>query len=199
MNFVLGSVYGENKWLQPVKEYLECAGKVTIEENFFSARWSKLVINSAFSPLSAMTGMKFGQVAREKYSKRLAIALMNEAFKVANECGVEIAPMQGHDLVKIFGCNGGVKEWTARLILPFAMHSHRNLVSGMYADLNAGKKCDIEYINGVIKRLGKKFGVSTPVTDAVIDLIHKIERGEASISRGNTKIIYEKVYKGQEK
>lgn len=192
-------MHGDNKWIEPVKEYLECAGKVTVEENFFSARWSKLIINSAFSPLSAMTGITFGRVARDRYAKRLAIALMNEAFAVAEACGVEIAPMQGHDLKKIFKCNGGVKAFSARLILPFAMRSHRNLVSGMYADLNAGRKCDIEYVNGIIRRLGKKFGVSTPVTDAVVKLIHEIERGEKSISRENTKIIYEKVYKGTEK
>lgn len=195
MHFVLGSTTGYTKWIEPVKEYLECAGKVTVEENLFSARWAKLVINSAFSPLSALTGMKFGQVARERYSKHLALALMNEAFAVAEACGVEIAPMQDKDLVKIFKCSGGARAWALRQILPFAMHGHRNLVSGMYADLAAGRKCDIEFINGIIKRLGKKFGVQTPVTDAVVKMIHDIERGEATISRANTKIIYEKVLK----
>lgn len=195
MSFVLGSMHGYNKWIEPVKEYLECAGKVTVEENFFSARWAKLVINSAFSPLSALTGRTFGQVAKEKYSKRLALRLLNEAFAVAEECGVEIAPMQGHDLVQLFKCNGGTKEMVAKFILPLAMRHHKNLVSGMYGDLSAGRQCDIEFINGFIQRLGNKFGVDTPVTDAVIKAIHEIERGERQISRGNTKIIYEKVYK----
>lgn len=195
MTFALGSMHGYNKWIEPVKEYLECAGKVTVEENFFGARWAKLVINSAFSPLSALTGMTFGAVAKEKYSKRLALALLNEAFDVAEQCGVEIAPIQGHDIVKIFRCNGGLKAWAAKLILPFAMRSHKSLVSGMYADLAAGKKCDIDFINGIIRRLGKKFDVNTPVTDAVIEAIHQIERGERKISRDNTKNIYDEVYK----
>lgn len=194
MNFVLGSTSGYGKWIEPVKEYLECAGKVTVEENFFGARWAKLVINSAFSPLSALTGMKFGRVAKEKYSRRLAVALMNEAFAVAGQCGVEIAPIQGHDLVKIFKCEKGARVKFARFILPFAMRSHKNIISGMYADLAAGRSCDIEFINGVIQKLGNKFGVDTPVTDAVIKAVHEIERGERQISRDNAKIIYEKVY-----
>lgn len=194
MTFALGSMHGNNKWIEPVKEYLECAGKVTIEQNFFSARWAKLVINSAFSPLSALTGMTFGQVAREKYSKRLALALLNEAFAVAKQCGVEIAPIQGHDIVKIFKCSGGAKSFIARLVLPVAMRSHKSLVSGMYADLAAGRICDIEFVNGIIQRLGNKFDVDTPVTDEVIEFIHGIERGEKNISRENTKIIYGKVY-----
>lgn len=196
MTFALGSMHGYNKWIEPVKEYLECAGKVTVAENFFSARWAKLVINSAFSPLSALTGMTFGQTAKNKYSKRLALALLNEAFAVAEQCGVEIAPIQGHDIVKLFKCDGGAKAWFARLILPLAMHSHKDLVSGMYADLAAGRQCDIEFINGIIQRLGNKFGVDTPVTDAVIKFIHEIERGTKSISSENIKIIYDKVYTG---
>ncbi len=194
MSFVLGSTHGYNEWLGPVKEYLECAGKVTVEENFFSARWAKLVINSAFSPLSALTGMTFGQVAKNKYSKHLAVRLLNEAFAVAEECGVEIAPLQGHDLVALFKCDGGTKEWFVKLILPFAMRHHKNLVSGMYGDLSSGKRCEIDYINGIIRNLGKRFGVNTPVTDAVINAIHEIERGERQISRDNLKIIYNKEY-----
>ena len=195
MTFALGSMHGHNNWIEPVKEYLECAGKVTVEENFFGARWAKLVINSAFSPLSALTGMTFGQVAKWKYSKHLSLALMNEAFAVAEQCGVEIAHIQGHDIVAIFKCNGGIKAWGAKRLLPLAIHSHKDLVSGMYADLKAGKKCEVDFINGFIQRLGKKFGVETPVNDLVISFIGEIENGKRSISPENIKQIYKKARK----
>lgn len=195
MTFSLGSMNGVTTWIEPVKEYLECAGKVIVEENFFSARWAKLVINSAFSPLSAMSGLTFGQVARGKYSKRIALELLNEAFTVAEQCGVEIAPLQGHDIVKIYRCKGKLKTMLARLLLPFAMHNHRDLKSGMYADLSAGKRCDVDFINGVIKKIGKKFQVATPVNDEVIALIHSIEKGERQISTDNIQEIYDKVFK----
>ena len=195
MTFALGSMHGHSEWIEPVKEYLECAGKVTVEENFFSARWAKLVINSAFSPLSAVTGMTFGHVAREKYSKRLALALMNEAFAVAEKCGVEIGKIQGHNIVALFKCRNGFKRAFAKLLMPLAMHSHKDLVSGMYADLKAGRKCEVEFINGIIQKLGRKFEVATPVNDAVIECVGEIEHGKRDISRENTKLIYEKVYK----
>lgn len=194
MTFALGSMHGHNKWIEPVKEYLECAGKVVVEENFFGARWAKLVINSAFSPLSALTGLTFGKIAKGKYTRSLALALMNEAFSVAEQCGVEIAPIQGHDIVAIFKCKGGIKAKVAKRLLPIAMRSHKDLVSGMYADLKAGKKCEVEFINGIIQKLGKKFDVATPVNDAVIAFIGEIENGERQISADNAKQIYKKVY-----
>lgn len=189
MTFSLGSMHGHSHWIEPVKEYLECAGKVIVEENFFSARWAKLAINSAFSPLSAISGLKFGAVASKNPSRKLALMLLNEAFRVADECGVEIGTIQGHDIVQIYRHNGGFKKFYANALLPLAMRNHKKLMSGMYFDLNEGKKCDIEYINGVIQRLGKKFGVKTPVNDAVINMVHEIERGERKISPDNLKEI----------
>ena len=195
MTFALGSMHGHNKWIEPVKEYLECAGKVTVEENFFGARWAKLVINSAFSPQSALTGMTFGKIAKWKYTKSLALALMNEAFAVAEQCGVEIAPIQGHDIVAIFKCKGGIKASVAKRLLPVAMRHHKDLVSGMYADLKAGRKCEVEFINGIIQKLGSKFGVPTPVNDMVIQYIGEIENGQRTITPDNAKQIYKKAFK----
>lgn len=192
MNFALGSMHGRNKWFDTVKEYLECAGKVRVEENLFSARWAKLAINSAFSPLSAVTGMTFGKVAVNFTTRKLALALLNEAFDVAEACGVEIGEIQGHNIVELFRNKGGAKKVYALVLLQFAMRGHGKLMSGMYYDLKAGKKCDIDFINGVIQRLGKKFGVVTPVNDAVIKMAHEIERGEIGISHKNAKILSDK-------
>lgn len=192
MTFALGSMHGYKKWYEPVKEYLECAGKVTIEENLFSTRWAKLTINSAFSPLSAVTGMTFGKVSKKLTTRRLALMLLNEAFDVAEACGVEIGEIQGHNIVEIYRCRGGIKKFTALSLLPLAMNGHGNLMSGMYFDLKSGKKCDVDFINGVIQRLGNKFGVDTPINDAVIEMAHEIERGERRISPENAKILLSK-------
>lgn len=185
MTFVLGSMHGASRHINTVKEYLECAGKVTIGENFFGARWSKLAINSAFSPLSAITGYNFGQVSKKKSSREIVLKLLNEAFAVAEECGVTLEPIQGHNIVAIFRCKSSFKKFLALQVLPFAMLGHQKLRSGMYADLSQGKKCDVDFVNGVVQRLGRKFGVPTPVNDAVIEMAHRIERGERTISPDN--------------
>ena len=189
MNFALGSNHGYNKWIDTVKEYLECAGKVTVEENFFSARWAKLSINTAFSPLSAVTGMTFGEVAKNRRTKELALRLLNEAFDVAEKCGVEIGEIQGHNLVALYRYNGIFSKMKAKFFVPFAMSGHKKIMSGMYYDLKEGKKCDIDFVNGVIQRLGKKFDVPTPINDRVIALAHEIEDGKRTIGKQNIDLI----------
>lgn len=195
MTFALGSMHGHNPWTEIVKEYLECAGKVTVEENFFGARWAKLTMNSAFSPLSAVTGFTFGEVGKKRPTRELAFALLNEAFDVAEQCGVEISPIQGHDIVSIYKCKGGIKKFVAMRLVPYAMHNHKKILSGMYFDLRTGKKCDVDFVNGVIQRLGNKFDVETPVNDAVIEMAHQIERGERGITPDNARELYDKILK----
>lgn len=189
MSFALGSMRGDNPWLPAVKEYLECAGKVTVEENFFGARWAKLAINSAFSTVSAVTGYTFGEVVGKFTTRRLALRLLNEAFDVAEKCGVEIGLIQGRDIVSLFRCKGPIKKITAFAMVPFAIRGHGKLTSGMNADLKQGKKCDIDFVNGVIQRLGNKFDVETPLTDRIIELAHQIERGEKNICPENAKLL----------
>ena len=153
-------------------------------------RWSKLALNSALSPLSAITGFTFGEVVKNKYTRRIFLELLNEAFTVAGVCGVVLEPIQGHDIVKIFSYKSKFKRKIILGLLPLALKSYNKHVSGMYFDLNSGKKCDINYVNGVIQRLGNKFGVLTPANDAVIKFCHAIEDGENYISADSAKSLY---------
>lgn len=182
LTFALGSLYGGNKKTAAVQSLLSRMGRVTVEENFAGARWAKLAVNSAFSPLSAVTGLTFGEVAAGRRTGRAALALLNEAFAVARASGVRLAKIQGHDIEKIYGCRGGFKRAAALALLPLAMKRHKRLVSGMYYDLKAGRACEIDFISGVVARAGEKCGISTPVTCRVLEIAHKIERGELALS-----------------
>ena len=55
ITFSLGSLGSSHSHhLAKVKELLECMGRVDVEENFIGTRWSKLLINAAFSGMSAL-------------------------------------------------------------------------------------------------------------------------------------------------
>lgn len=187
LTFALGSPYGDNPKVLNVKPYLEAMGKVTVEENFIGARWSKLIINSAFSSLSAVTGLTFGQIAEGKRSRAVAQKLIKEGASVARASGVTPAKIQGHDAIKLLNYNSALKKAVSYALIPVAMKKHKNLVSGMYYDLIKGKKCDVDFICGAVEKKGRLAGVSTPHTTGVIAIVHAIERGERGISPENLK------------
>ncbi|HMH62791.1 MAG TPA: ketopantoate reductase C-terminal domain-containing protein [Bradyrhizobium sp.] len=46
----------------------------------------------------------------------------------------------------------------------------------MLQDYNAGRRCEVDAINGAIPRLGRPLGVTTPVNDTVVGIIRVRER-----------------------
>lgn len=190
MRFMLGSMEGSNPKTEIVKEYLECAGAVTVVENFIGIRWAKLSLNSALSPLSALTGYTFGEVVKNKYTREIALTLINEAFSVAAECGIKLEPVHGVNLVKTFGCKNKFKKFFVLRIMRFALKDNKDGVSGMFYDLRSERKCDISFVNGVVQRLGNKFGVETPANDAVIDFCLGVESGKRELTCLNAQTLY---------
>lgn len=189
MTFSLGSFEESSRHIDGVKTILSEVGKVEVEPDFVGARWAKLTINSAFSSISAITGMTFGEVASDKRTKPVVLALLNEAFSVADSLGITVAKIQGHDIVKIYRCRKGLKRRIALALLPLAMKRHKNLVSGMYFDLLAHNKCDMDYINGVIVHAARNFGVEVPVNKQILAVVSEIESGMRDVSKDNISLI----------
>jgi len=173
--------------LPVVKSVLEKMGAVKIETNFIGARWSKLVINAAFSGLSAISGYNFGKIASDRRSGKLALKIFKECIKVCEAAKVKIEPIQGKDIIRLFNYKNSLQKCFALFLLPFAVRKHRAIKSGMLHDLDRGKRCEIEYINGIVSKWGKNYNIPTPYNDQIINIVHSIERGELKYCPKNFK------------
>ncbi len=154
---------------------LNTMGEVKIENNFIGARWSKLLINAAFSGLSVVTGATFGEIAQNKKSRLLALKVIKECIDVAKGAGIVIEPLQGKDVVKLMNYNNKFKRWISLQILPIAMKKHKRIKSSMLRDIERGRKCEIDAINGVVCKYGDMAQVETPINDRIVELTHQIE------------------------
>ena len=184
LTFSLGA-YGKGNPLEDVKRLLECMGSVTIEENFIGARWSKLLINSAFSGLSTVTGCTFGEISVQKDARTVAQRIMKECIDVAKAAGIRIEPVQGHKIDALFDYKGKLKKALSFALIPVAMKKHARLISSMLQDLRAGKMCEIDFINGVVCEYGQTYGVATPFNARTVEIVHAIEQGSCSIEFDN--------------
>ena len=184
LTFSLGAYGGGNR-LEETRRLLECMGTVVVEKNFIGARWSKLLINSAFSGLSTVTGGTFGEVASRKNSRRVAQRIIKECIDVSRALGVTVEPVQGHDIVKLFDYKGAFKKKISFMLIPVAMKKHKNLVASMLQDIRSGKPCEIAFINGAVSAQGRKANVPTPFNDRTVEIVSAIERGEKTFSFDN--------------
>ena len=188
LSFSLGSLSGRRSGhFAKVKEMLEMMGTVEIEENFIGTRWSKLLINAAFSGMSAVLGCTFGEAAGPKESRRIVQALIKECIDVCATGGITIEPVQGKDIVKLLDYNNGLKKAISFFIIPIAISKHSKLKASMLQDLEKGKLTEVDSINGAVSEYGRKVGCPTPMNDCVVEIIHNIEQGKMKPGFDNLK------------
>lgn len=171
-SFSLGA-FGAGSKLHELAALLKRAGSVTVGE-LRELRYAKLAVNAAFSTLSVLSGLTFGELASRH--KKLALALMREVFSVARAAGCKKLPLNGHDLFRVFS-----GPW-AGLLLPVAMKPYKNTRSGMLKDLEAGRRTDVDFVAGAAVDEGGRLDVETPLLESAVSLVHDIENGLAEIA-----------------
>ena len=188
LSFSLGSISKErSKHFDKVKELLQLMGTVDIEENFLGTRWSKLLINASFSGMSAVLGCTFGEAAAPRQSRRIVQALIKECIDVCQKGGIRIEPVQGKDIVKLLNYTNPIKKALSYFIIPIAIRKHAKLKASMLQDIEKGKLTEVDAINGAVSDYGRKINFPTPMNDCVVNIIHRIERGELTPSTENLK------------
>lgn len=188
LSFSLGAISDKrNKHFDKVKRVLEMMGTVEVEDNFLGTRWSKLLINAAFSGMSAVLGCTFGEAAGPKESRRVVQALIKECIDVCKAGGIRIEPVQGKDIVKLLDYNNPLKRAFSFFIIPIAIRKHAKLKASMLQDLEKGKLTEVDAINGAVSEYGRKVGCPTPMNDRVVEIIHNIEQGKLKPSTENLK------------
>lgn len=186
LSFSLGAISANrSKHFAKVKELLELMGTVDIEDNFLGTRWSKLLINASFSGMSAVLGCTFGEAAKPRASRRIVQALIKECIDVCQAGDIRIEPVQGKDIVALLNYKNSIKKAFSYFIIPIAIRKHAKLKASMLQDIEKGKLTEVDAINGAVSDYGRKVSCPTPMNDRVVDIIHRIERGELHPSFDN--------------
>ena len=160
MEFVrLGEYAGpKTARLEQVAEVWRSGGfKVLTFDDIHKMVWEKLICNVAFSGPCTLTGLTIGQVRADANAWGIASACATEAHTVARAKGIAL---DIDDPVPY------VSDFSAKI---------PNARPSMLLDHIAGRRCEIDVINGAIPREGARVGVPTPVNDLICALIRAKE------------------------
>ena len=189
LSFHMGKMEGISEaQFEMVKNLLELMCPVHEESNLLGARWSKLLINATFSGLGTVVGGTFGSVSENAAARKVAIRCIKECIDVGHAAGVEFAPVQGKNITALFYYTNPVKRAIATMIIPIAMKKHRDIEPSMLQDLKHGKACEIDAINGVVCREGRKYAVATPVNDRIVEVVKSIQEGKRTACPENIRL-----------
>ena len=116
------------------------------------AVWEKVAFNAALNALSTITSLPVGGLDCPE-GRRIAAAVVDETIATATALGVPI------DRTRVFAK------------IDHALANHRMHKPSMLQDRLAGRRTEIESINGAIVRMAEQAGVATPATRVLADLV----------------------------
>jgi len=177
MGFDVGEMDGAmTRRLQSFAALLGLVCPTAMTHNLTGVRWAKLVANAAYSGVASALGCTMGEVRTDPKALLCAAHVANETIDVSRSLGVSLETLGGKDLRGLAFSNKG--ELTEALLLHHAIWSRQGaLKPSMLQDLEKGKKCEIDAINGAVSAWGEKVGVPTPVNDKVVELVRGVEKG----------------------
>lgn len=151
---------GHSERARSIAALLDAAGVETrAAEATAPLVWGKLIANAAINPLGALLRCQNGVLVERPSSTPLFDGLAAEAGAVARALGVELPYADPVEHARS----------VARVT-----YANRN---SMLQDVEAGRRTEVDAINGAIARLGAEVGVPTPLNATMAALIHALEDG----------------------
>ena len=123
-------------------------------------KWAKLLYNAALNPLGAILRVPYGRLVEEApwgIIRRQVI----EAFAVLSKAGISVAWPDAESYLRHL----------ETVQIP-ATAGHR---ASMLQDLDAGRRTEIDSLNGVLVRKGKELDIEVPVNETLVRLIRSLE------------------------
>ena len=130
---------------------------VAIFDDVLQMVWEKLIMNVAFSGTTCATGMTIGEVMANPDAWKVAQACSLEAVAVAKAAGIKLDVGDPIEHVRKLGSK-----------IPNAKPS-------MLLDHLAHRKSEVDAINGAIPVEAAKYGIPTPMNDALVAIIRARE------------------------
>ena len=156
------------------------ADSAKVTGNLWGERWSKLVANVMANGLSACTGLTSNQILDNEPVRRFSMRLGSEAIRVGQALGYaleDILHLPPETLARAGeGDAEAAKACDAQRFKDAGRLAGEQRPS-MGQDMVKGRRTEIEFMNGLVVREGRKFGLACRANEVLTDLVLRVERG----------------------
>lgn len=187
--FVVGEIDGTiRERTRLLARVLERVAEVRLTNNIRGQVWSKLLVNSTFSGLGAVSGLLYKEIAEDSVGREVAYSLWREGFDVGKAQNLEPEEVLGIPAKALIVRESGDRQ-RADEALQTLMEYVGDTKASMLQDLERGAKTEVDVINGGVVEHGQTHEVPTPLNARIVELVHEIERGEEQPSESRLESI----------
>lgn len=147
---------GKNKALYIAKFFSESGIKTEFMDDIKSVIWDKLLVNVGINAITALTGIKNGQLLDLSATRDISRAAVEEAMDLAREQGIHI------------------RDDAVEHVFEIAKATSPNR-SSMGQDVDNKRITEIEAINGFVVREASAIGIKVPVNKTLTALIETVQ------------------------
>jgi 2-dehydropantoate 2-reductase len=136
---------------------IPCQGSPYIEKDL----WAKMLFNCSLNALGAILGVPYGSLGRSEQTRQVMGMIVQEVFAVMQAAGYTTHWPSPTAYLEVF----------YNSLIPLTAEHF----SSTLQDLRAGKRTEIDALNGAIMALGQAHGVPTPANQVVYHIIRYLE------------------------
>lgn len=144
--------------------------------DFASVQWGKLLLNLN-NPVNALAGLPLKTELSQRAYRRCLALLIEEALDVLHAAGIapakvaRVAPAMLPRILRL-------PDWLFKCLAGAMLRIDPEARSSMWEDLQAGRRTEIDYLNGAVVALARSSGRTAPANERVVDLIRRAEAGK---------------------
>jgi 2-dehydropantoate 2-reductase len=158
----------------------ESPADLKLSHDMLGIAWGKLLINLN-NAVNALSGRTLLEELRERDYRRVVAACQREGLRLLKQAGIEPAKV-GAVGPALLPAVIGSPDWLFRNVFLKAWKIDAKARSSMADDLAAGRRTEVDFINGELVALADRLGVKAPVNRRIVELIRKAEGGAAPLA-----------------
>lgn len=141
------------------RAFTEAGLQTSVSQNVKQDIWKKLMANIAVSPSCALADQKIKEVIAVPEMREIMFDALDEAALVAQAEGIALNVEESRAMLSQIVGSGGTGDNKSSLCV----------------DVLNQRKTEIDFINGMIVKLGKQHGIPTPVNKTLVAAVKALE------------------------
>ncbi|MFT5591181.1 MAG: 2-dehydropantoate 2-reductase [Bradyrhizobium sp.] len=143
--------------------------------DFIEVQWGKLLLNLN-NPLNALSGLPLKTQLSQRVWRRCLALLVDEALATLDAAGIapgqvtKIPPRRLSLLMRL-------PDWLFARVAAQMLRIDPEARSSMWEDLQAGRRTEIDYLNGAVVKLAASLGRTAPANQQLVTLVRQAEGG----------------------
>lgn len=137
--------------------------------------WAKLLLNLN-NAVNALSDLPLKEELSQRAYRRCVAMAQEELLGLLDTAGVtpaKLTPLPPHWIPKLLG----VPDFLFRRLASQMLEIDPLARSSMWEDLQAGRKTEVDFLNGEVVKLAHAQGRQAPVNARLMSLVHQVEHG----------------------